>query len=114
MGGGGLAFRGFFGAGDKLEVAGDGDMGIGREERASSKASWESDWSETSVVRRPSESRGGGSITACWVAIQFRPGGRYLNWLKYKAAAYMWEAMGPCNCQKRTALALRRPKFPAS
>ena len=34
-----MAFREVFGAGEKLEVAGDGDMGIGREERATTKAS---------------------------------------------------------------------------
>ena len=109
-----MAFRESFGAGKKPEVAGDGDMGIGREERASSKASWEFDCSETSVVRNASESKGGGSIATCLVAIQFQPDGMYPNWLKYKAAAYVREAMGPCNCQSRTAFALRRSKFPAS
>ena len=88
-------------------------MGAGREERASSKANWEFDWSEKSVVRRASESNGGGSIAACLVAIQFQPDGRYLDWLKYTAASYVREAMGPRICYKRTALAFRRPKLPA-
>ena len=38
IGGGGLAGREIFGAGEKLAFAGDGDIGVGREERASSKA----------------------------------------------------------------------------
>ena len=90
-----MAGREIFGAGEKLALAGDGDIGVGREERASSKANWDSDGSETSLgrlrsistVRRASESKGGGSIPTFLVAIQFRPIGMYPNWLKYKAAA---------------------------
>ena len=82
-----MAVREIFGACEKLEVAGDGDMGIGREARVSSNANWDSDGSETSAGRTASESKGGGSITTCLAAIQFHPTGMLPNLLKYIAAA---------------------------
>ena len=79
---------------EKLDVAVDGHIGIGRERRLSSKANGDSESSEASPgreepaspFRRFSESRGGGSITTCLAAIQFQPDGRKPNWLKFHAA----------------------------
>ena len=94
IGRGGLAGHEVFGAGEKLAAAGNGDIGVGREERAPSKANWDSDGSETSLgrlrsistVRLASESKGVRNITKCLVAVQFHPTGIYPNWLKYTAA----------------------------
>ena len=100
--------------GQKPGGAGDGDIGAWREERLSSKATWESDCSETSALRRDAESNAGGSKAPRLVEIQPQPDGRYLNWLKYAAAAYVREAMVPRICHKRAALASQRSKLPAS
>ena len=62
----------------KPEGAGDRGIGVGRGERVSSKANWESDCSDKSEVRRAAESNGEGGVVACLVAIQFQLDGRYV------------------------------------
>ena len=58
MGGGGL--RGALVTEPKPEDAGDGEIGVGREERASSAANWEFDFSDVPEVRRAAESNAWG------------------------------------------------------